>query len=86
MMPSRTHPAETLKGEVGDAIAFLKELRNLAGHPGRAVATGGIDFEDDELMEQAYRLVDGIALAVFSKLAERVEAIPTTCEIGADQR
>lgn len=77
--PPGTDAADTLQGEVGDAVAFLKEIRNLAAHPGRVIAAGqssGVDFSDNRLMAQVYRLLDGIAAAVFEKLAARVSALP----------
>ena len=76
-LPSGTHPAETLSGDVGDAVAFLKELRNLAAHPGRAITAGGLEFTDDEAMAQVYPVLDGIAAVVFEKLAKRVDALPS---------
>lgn len=72
-------PAEALGGEVGDAVEFLSEVRNLAAHPGRVIASEqvpGFDFADDVQMSQVYRLLDGIAAEVVDKLAGAIQALP----------
>lgn len=78
-LPDQTGALESLSGDVGDAVKFLKEVRNLAAHPGRAIAGGelpGLDLMDDASMAQTYALLDGIAGAMFEKLTEAIAALP----------
>jgi hypothetical protein len=78
-MSDNVDPAEALSGEIGDAVEFLCEVRNLAAHPGRVIASErlpGFDFADDDQMSQVYRVLDGIAAEVFSKLAGAIQALP----------
>ena len=74
--PNYTSPLDALSGEVGDAVYFLKRLRNLVAHPGAAVADqelSGLDFEDDLVMGRAYRSLKGIAGAVRDRLYEVIQ-------------
>jgi hypothetical protein len=75
-LPPHTTPAEALGGEIGDAVRSLKEVRNLAAHPGRVIATEQLDFTDALLMAQLYPVLEGIAGAVFEKLGEVINALP----------
>lgn len=78
-LPPDTNPIDALSGEIGDAVAFLHEARNLAVHPGRAVVGGrdpGLDFADDQSMVQTYRLLQGLSGAVFEKLTDVINALP----------
>lgn len=78
-LPKDTTPIESLGGEVGDAVRFLLEARNLAAHPGRAIVGGdllGHDFTDDHLVAQIYPVLDGIAGAVFERLKEVLLELP----------
>lgn len=78
-LPDDTGVGDSLSGEVGDAVRFLKEVRNLAAHPGRATAGGelpGFDLTDDLLMAQTYPLLRGIASAVFEELSEVIRSLP----------
>jgi hypothetical protein len=50
----------SLGGDVGNAVRFLLDVRNMAVHPGRYVAS--------ELVKQTFELLTGIAGAVFEKL------------------
>jgi hypothetical protein len=78
-LPDHTGVGDAASGEVGDAVRFLKEVRNLAAHPGRAIAGGdlpGFDLTDDLLMAQTYPLLRGIAGAVFEKLSEVIRSLP----------
>jgi hypothetical protein len=78
-LPQHTGPADALSGDIGDAVRFLLELRNLAAHPGKSITGGqlpGHDFTDDRLMAQVYPVLDGIAGAIFEKLKDVVLALP----------
>jgi hypothetical protein len=78
-----TSPIDALSGEIGDAVAFLHEARNLAVHPGRAVVGGrdpGLDFTDDQSMVQTYWLLQGLSGAVFEKLTNVIDALPESKE------
>lgn len=78
-LPGGTSPAEALAGGIGDAVSFLKEVRNIAAHPGRAVtgaALPGFDFTDTKQMHTVYEVLQRIADAVFDKLAEPILALP----------
>lgn len=79
-LPDHTGVRYSLSGEVGDAVRFLKEVRNLAAHPGRAIAGGelpGFDLTDDVSMAKMYPLLEGIAGAVFEKLTEAIDTLPS---------
>jgi hypothetical protein len=78
-LPRHTTPIEALGGEIGDAVRFLKEVRNLAAHPARLIAGGQlaeVDLADAVSMAHAYTVLEGIAGAVFDKLGEVVRALP----------
>ena len=75
-LPPHTTPAEALGGDIGDAVRSLKEVRNLAAHPGRVIATKQLHFTDAVLMERLYPVLEGIASAVFEKLGEVINALP----------
>lgn len=78
-LSDKVDPADALGGEIGDAVEFLSEVRNLAAHPGRVIASGrlpGFDFADDDQGAAVYRLLDGIAAEVFDKLAGAIQALP----------
>ncbi len=77
-LPVDTSPIDGLSGDIGDAVSFLQEARNLAVHPGRAVIGGrvpGLDFGDDRLMAQTYRLLQGLSGALFEKLTDVIDAL-----------
>ncbi len=82
LVPTLSHTGdsvESLGGDVGDAIRFLVEVRNIAAHPGRAISGGrlpGLDLTDDALMAMTYPLLEGIAGAVFEKLSAVINALP----------
>lgn len=69
---------ESLEGDLentGEAVAFLRRVRNMATHPGRYVSEEvRPDFTDAEHMEPTYVLVTGIASAVLERLADAVGA------------
>jgi hypothetical protein len=73
---NETTPVDALGGDVGDAVYFLKKVRNLAAHPGAAVADqqlSGLDFTDDLVMPRIYQSLKGIAGAVRDKLYEVIQ-------------
>jgi hypothetical protein len=63
----------SLGGDVGDAVRFLNDVRKMAVHPG-AHAREQItpDFSDIEHMRPTYEAFDGVAGAVFQRLARTV--------------
>ncbi len=60
-------PAARLLGEVGDAIRFVKYMRNLAAHPGKYAydtpKVGGLGLGQEE-----YEVVYGVTRTVFDHL------------------
>jgi hypothetical protein len=64
----------SLGGDVGDAVRFLNDVRKMAVHPG-AHAREEItpDFSDIEHMRPTYEVFDGIAAAVFERLARAID-------------
>lgn len=64
----------SLGGDVGDAVRFLNDVRKMAVHPG-AHARERItpDFSDVEHMRPTYEVFDGIAGAVFERLARAID-------------
>ena len=64
----------SLGGDVGDAVGFLNDIRRMAVHPG-AHAREQItpDFSDVEQMRPTYEVFDGIAAAVFERLARAID-------------
>ena len=78
-LPGKAHditPVDALGSDVGDAVYFLKKLRNLAAHPGAPIADeqlSSLNFSDDAMMRGMYQALKGIAGAVRDKLYEVIE-------------
>lgn len=70
----------SLAGEVGDAVAFVRSVRNMAAHPGAYVRESmRPDFDDVEHMRPTYEIFNGIANKVFERLTEQVNiSAPTS--------
>ena len=67
----------SLEGDVGDAVRFLLDVRNMAVHPGRYIRSEVVpDFFDDEQMKQTFDLLAGITGAVFEKLHDALAILP----------
>jgi hypothetical protein len=65
-----------LDGEVGDAVKFLNQVRNMAVHPGaHARASGRPDFDDAQDMQPTYEIFDGIMAAVFDRLSGEINRL-----------
>ena len=78
-LPKTAAPHDGLAGETGDAVWFLAAVRNMAAHPGAAVADDtmpGFDFGDQAAMETVYSVLGGIASLVFEKLGEVMRDLP----------
>jgi hypothetical protein len=62
----------------GDAVGFLRQVRNMAVHPARWVSEDiAPRFDDDSHMRPTYEICQGIADAVFGKLHEKMDALPS---------
>lgn len=64
-------PVEKLAGEVGDAVRFIQEVRNLVVHPGKYIR--GEHWP--AIGRDEYQVVYGIARAVIDHLHEAVEEL-----------
>lgn len=63
-------PRDLDESEVGDAIEFVRWLRNLAAHPGRHIR----DAQQVHLGEVAYRNVYGVMASVFDETYRVIES------------
>jgi hypothetical protein len=69
--PSVAEPVDKLAGEVGDAVRFIQEVRNLVVHPGKYLRgdywpiIGRIEYD----------VVNGIARTVLDHLYEEIEKL-----------
>lgn len=67
----------TLDGEVGDAIAFLVAVRNMATHPMSVMRHElAPDFADVTHMRVTYEVCEGIMAAVFGRLNAAIRTVP----------
>jgi hypothetical protein len=65
----------SLGGHVGDAVKFLNDVRKMAVHPGAHVREPITpDFSDVEHMRPTYEVFDGIAAAIFERLARAIDS------------
>ena len=64
-------PVGKLAGEVGDAVRFIQEVRNLVVHPGKAIR----DEHRAAIGHDDYQVAYGVARAVFDHLYEAVEEL-----------
>ena len=66
-----------LDGEVGDAIAFLVAVRNMATHPMSVMRHElAPDFADVTHMRVTYEVCEGIMAAVFERLNAAIRTVP----------
>lgn len=66
---------DALAGNVGDAMRFLIEVRNMAVHPGAHVREQRLpDFTNVEHMQPTYEVCEGIMAVVFEHLSNVVES------------
>lgn len=78
-MPSGTEGDRfaALAGEVGDALAIVRWVRNMAIHPGAYVRESARpDFDDVDHMRQTFAIFDGIASEVFARLTTQINTLP----------
>jgi hypothetical protein len=69
-----------LDGEVGDAIAFLVAVRNMATHPMSGMRHElAPDFADTTHMRATYEVCEGIMGAVFERLNAAIRTMPVGC-------
>ncbi len=69
-----------LDGEVGDAIAFLVGVRNMATHPVSVMRHElAPDFADATHMRATYEVCEGIMGAVFERLNAAIRTVPVGC-------
>ena len=64
-------PRDLNEGEVGDAIEFVRWLRNLAAHPGRHIR----EAAHADLGEVAYRNAYGVVTAVFDATYDVIQSL-----------
>jgi hypothetical protein len=64
-------PVDKLAGDVGDAVRFIQEVRNLVVHPGKYLRG---DYWPT-IGRAEYDVVYGIARAVLDRLYEKVEKL-----------
>ncbi len=80
----RGRPGEALTGkldgEVGDAIAFLLTVRNMAAHPMSVMRHElAPDFADATHMRVTYEVCEGVMAAVFERLSAAIHMVPAGC-------
>jgi hypothetical protein len=64
-------PRDLNESEVGDAVEFVRWLRNLAAHPGRHIR----DAAQVHLGEVAYRNAYGVVAAAFNETYEVIQSL-----------
>ena len=65
-----------LAGEVGDAVRFIQEVRNLVAHPGKTIRDG----PRTAIGRDEYQVAYGVARAVFDHLYEAIESLGPATE------
>jgi len=64
-------PRDLNESEVGDAVEFVRWLRNVAAHPGRHIR----DLAQVQLGEVAYRNAYGVVVAAFDETYNVIQAL-----------
>jgi hypothetical protein len=76
-----------LDGEVGDAIAFLVAVRNMATHPMSVMRHDlAPDFADATHLRVSYEVCEGIMAAVFERLNAVIDSVADGSEWSVHTR
>lgn len=66
---------DALAGDVGDAMRFLNQVRNMAVHPGAHVRERAVpDFDNVKRMQPTYEVCESIMTVVFDRLSDVVDS------------